>query len=104
MNAGRPRLSWSTVRGSVVRGSPTRSSANPNVDDFTKPDSQLAVVGFIYGANTWGNVATEVVKYYMMMHYNVLKRSYYLFDRRTPGYIMGWVYRTTNFYGNNSRD
>jgi len=40
----------------------------------------------------------------MMMHYNVLKRAYYLFDRRTPGYVMGWVYRTTNFYGNNSRD
>jgi len=78
--------------------------ASPTVDDFTKPDSQLAVVAFIYGANTWGNVATEVVKYYMMMHYNVLHRSYYLFDRRTPGYVMGWVYRTTNFYGNNSRD
>ena len=26
--------------------------ANPYVDDFTKPDSQLAVVAFVYGADT----------------------------------------------------
>ena len=78
--------------------------ANPYVDDFTKPDSQLAVIGFIYGANTWGNVATEVVKLYMELHYKTISRPALLFDRRTPGYIMGWTYRTTNFYGNNSRD
>jgi penicillin-binding protein 2 len=78
--------------------------ADPYVDDFTKPDSQLAVIAFIYGANTWGNVATEVVKTYMLLHYKVISRQALALDRRTPGYIMGWVYRTTNFYGNNSRD
>jgi len=78
--------------------------ADPYSDDFTKPDSQLAVIAFIYGANTWGNVATEVVKLYMELHYHVISRAALMFDRRTPGYIMGWTYRTTNFYGNNNRD
>jgi penicillin-binding protein 2 len=78
--------------------------ANPYSDNFTQPDSQLAVIAFIYGANTWGNVATEVVKYFMELHYKTISRAALLFDRRTPGYIMGWTYRTTNFYGNNNRD
>jgi penicillin-binding protein 2 len=45
--------------------------ANPYVDDFTKSDSQLAVIAFVYGANTRGNVATEIVKYYMWKHFNL---------------------------------
>ena len=78
--------------------------ANPYVDDFTQPDSQLAVLAFLYGANTWGNVSTEIVKLYMMLHYKLIKRQLYAFSRRTPGYIPTWVYRTTNFYGNANRD
>ena len=45
--------------------------ANPYVDDFSKSDSQLAVIAFVYGANTRGNVATEIVKYYMWKHFNL---------------------------------
>jgi penicillin-binding protein 2 len=45
--------------------------ANPRVDDFSKSDSQLAVIAFVYGANTRGNVATEIVKYYMWKHFNL---------------------------------
>jgi penicillin-binding protein 2 len=45
--------------------------ANPTVDDFTKSDSQLAVIAFVYGANTRGNVATEIVKYYMWKHFKL---------------------------------
>jgi penicillin-binding protein 2 len=78
--------------------------ANPYVDDFSQPDSQLAVICFLYGANTWGNVSTEVVKMYMELHYKVITRPGILLSRRTPGYIMAWTYRTTNFYGNNNRD
>ena len=33
------------------------------------------MVAFVYGADTWGNVATEVVKYYMMLHYGLIKRA-----------------------------
>jgi penicillin-binding protein 2 len=75
--------------------------ANPYVDDFTKPDSQLAVVAFIYGANTQANVATEVVKYYLMEHYKLKGDP---LNPHTPGYIQNWVSRTTNFYGASAQD
>lgn len=77
---------------------------NPRVDDFSKPDSQLAVVAFIYGADTWGNVATEVVKYYLMLHYGLIKRTAEAFNSRTAGYVLTWTTRTTNFYGSPNRD
>ena len=78
--------------------------ADPYVDDFSKPDSQLAVLAFIYGADSWGNVATEVVKNYLMLHYGLIKREDQAFDSRTPGYIQPWVTRKTNFYSPNGRD
>ncbi|MGA3058040.1 MAG: penicillin-binding transpeptidase domain-containing protein [Candidatus Limnocylindrales bacterium] len=74
---------------------------DPYNGDFTKPDSQLAVVAFIYGADTWGNVATEVVKYYMMLHYGLKGDP---FSIRTPGYIQTWTAKRTNFYGSPNRD
>ncbi len=79
---------------------------NPYVDDFSKPDSQLAVLAFIYGADTWGNVATEVVKMYMMLHYGVISRWQQALDPRYAGaaYIPYWVSRTTDFYGSPNRD
>ncbi len=36
--------------------------------DVSKPDSQLAVVGFNEDANTVGNSATEMVKYFLQLH------------------------------------
>jgi penicillin-binding protein 2 len=77
---------------------------NPYVDDFSKPDSQLAVIAFIYGGDTWGNVATEVVKNYLMLHYGLISREALAFDPRTPGYSQSWIYKTTNFYSPNGRD
>jgi penicillin-binding protein 2 len=76
---------------------------NPYSDDFTKPDSQLAVVAFLYGANTWGNMATEVVKYYMMLHYK-LPGYRDPTNPRTAGYTQSWIWRTTNYYGSPNRD
>jgi penicillin-binding protein 2 len=76
---------------------------NPYTDDFTKPDSQLAVVAFLYGANTWGNMATEVVKYYMMLHYK-LPGYRDPTNPRTAGYTQSWIWRTTNYYGSPNRD
>jgi len=78
--------------------------ADPYVDDFTKPDSQLAVLAFIYGADTWGNVASEVVKYYLMLHYDLISRAAYAFDTHTPGYVLTWTTKTTNYYGSPNRD
>jgi penicillin-binding protein 2 len=78
--------------------------ANPYADDFSKPDSQLAVLAFIYGGNSEGNVATEVVKNYLMLHFGLITREAQAFDSRTPGYSASWIYKTTNFYSPNGRD
>ena len=49
-----------------VRAEAPRTSA--------KPDSQLAVIGFAYDSNTVGNAATEIVKYFLQLHYNLEAR------------------------------
>ncbi len=43
----------------------------PKRGDVSKPDSELAVLGFNYDANTVGNSATEMVKYYLQLHFNL---------------------------------
>jgi len=43
----------------------------PAHGDVSKPDSQLAVVGFNEDANTVGNSATEMVKYFLQLHLNI---------------------------------
>jgi penicillin-binding protein 2 len=58
--------------------------ANERVDDFSKSDSQLAVIAFVYGANTRGNVATEIVKYYLWKHFNLPANL--LFSNPNNGY------------------
>jgi len=62
----------------------------PAHGDVAKHDSKLAVVAFAYDSNTVGNVATEMVKYYLQLHYKlkVDKRLSYLLHRG-------------NFYGGN---
>jgi penicillin-binding protein 2 len=57
--------------------------------DVKKPDSQLAFVSFVYGANTVGNAATEIAKYYLQLHYGIKK------DYRIPSLLV-----RGNFYGN----
>ncbi len=60
-------------------------SKSGNVD---KPDSELAVVAFTFGSNTIGNAATEIVKYYLQLHYGIEK------DYRLPSLL-----ERGNFYG-----
>jgi penicillin-binding protein 2 len=62
----------------------------PAHGDVSKHDSKLAVVAFAYDSNTVGNVATEMVKYYLQLHFKlkVDKRLLYLLARG-------------NFYGGN---
>jgi penicillin-binding protein 2 len=45
--------------------------ADPYSTDISKSDSQLAVIAFMYGANTRGNVAVEAVRYYMWKHFKL---------------------------------
>ena len=77
---------------------------DPFKDDFTQPASQLAVLAFVYGGNTWGNMATEIVKYYMMLHFKLITREWQAMDPRTPGYVQSWIWKTTNYYGSPNRD
>ena len=53
-------------------------------------DSELAVIGFAYDSNTVGNTATEMVKYYLQLHFH-LKHDLRRFD----------LLRRGNFYGGN---
>jgi penicillin-binding protein 2 len=62
----------------------------PKHGNVAKPDSELAVIGFAYDSNTVGNTATEMVKYYLQMHYHVKHDI-----RRTD------LLRRGNFYGGN---
>jgi penicillin-binding protein 2 len=74
---------------------------DPYNGDFTKTDSQLAVVAFVYGADSEGNVATEIAKYYLMLHYGLKGDPT---SNSTPGHINTWAFNTTNNYfsaGNN---
>ena len=68
---------------------------DPYNGDFTKPDSQLAVLAFMYGANSEGNVATEVVKYYLMEHYGLQR---YPLSQSFVYRINLWAGRRTNYY------
>lgn len=64
--------------------------------DFTKTDSQLAVLAFVYGANTQGNVATEIVKYFLWQHYGL---KGYPFSIYTRGNVLTWTLHRGNYYG-----
>ncbi|HET7677353.1 MAG TPA: penicillin-binding protein 2 [Candidatus Limnocylindrales bacterium] len=56
----------------------------------SRTDSELAVLAFAYDSRTKGNVATEIVKYFLQQHYGI-KRDYRNFD----------LVKRANFYGGN---
>ena len=58
--------------------------------DAANPDSELAIVAFAYGSNTKGNAATEMVKYFLQLHYGLDV------DLRRPDLL-----QRGNFYGGN---
>jgi penicillin-binding protein 2 len=57
---------------------------------FDDTDSELVVLAFAYDSRTKGNVATEIVKYYLQMHYGIKK------DYRLPNLL-----QRGNFYQSN---
>jgi penicillin-binding protein 2 len=63
---------------------------DPYHGNFNKPDSQLVVLAFAYDSRTKGNVATEIVKYYMQLHFGIKK------DYRLPNLL-----QRGNFYQSN---
>jgi penicillin-binding protein 2 len=56
---------------------------DPRKGSFTKPTSELICLAFAYDSRTIGNVATEIVKYYYMLHYGIKKdyRNHGLLER-----------------------
>jgi penicillin-binding protein 2 len=46
---------------------------DPKKGNFNKADSELMVLAFAYDSRTKGNVGTEIVKYYLMLHYGIKK-------------------------------
>ncbi len=68
---------------------------NATTGSFDGTDSQLAVVAFLYGADSWGDVATEIVKYYLWEHYG-LKGS--PLNQSLPGHVNLWASKITNNY------
>ena len=63
---------------------------DPYNGTFDKPDSELVVLAFAYDSRTKGNVATEIVKYYLQMHFGIEK------DYRLPNLL-----ERGNFYQSN---
>jgi penicillin-binding protein 2 len=56
---------------------------SPRTGSFTKPNSELIVLAFAYDSRTKGNAATEIVKYYLQLHYGIKKdyRNHDLVER-----------------------
>lgn len=63
---------------------------DPENGSFEKPDSQLMVLAFAYDSRTKGNVATEIVKYFLQQHFGIEK------DYRLPNLL-----ERGNFYQSN---
>jgi penicillin-binding protein 2 len=63
---------------------------DPENGSFTEPDSELVVLAFAYDSRTKGNVATEIVKYYLQQHYGIEE------DFRLPNLL-----ERGNFYQSN---
>jgi penicillin-binding protein 2 len=63
---------------------------DPENGSFDKPDSELVVLAFAYDSRTKGNVATEIVKYFLQQHYGIEE------DFRLPNLL-----ERGNFYQSN---
>jgi penicillin-binding protein 2 len=63
---------------------------DPVNGSFDNHDSQLMVLAFAYDSRTLGNAATEIVKYYLQMHFGI-KKDYRLTD----------LLQRSNFYRSN---
>jgi penicillin-binding protein 2 len=56
---------------------------DPTKGSFDKADSELVVMAFAYDSRTKGNAATEIVKYFLQLHYDIEKdyRNHDLLER-----------------------
>ncbi|HZC33521.1 MAG TPA: penicillin-binding transpeptidase domain-containing protein, partial [Candidatus Bathyarchaeia archaeon] len=74
-----------------VPANPARSASDPTgMKAIDREDSNLVVLAFAYDSRTKGNVATEIVKYYLQLHFGI-KHDYRNFNLLQRG----------NFYQSN---
>ena len=71
-------------------GSSASCPRTPQHGSFNKTDSQLVVLAFAYDSRTKGNVGTEIVKYFLQLHFGIKK------DYRLPNLL-----KRGNFYQSN---
>ena len=69
-NKGRlPFHSWFVA---FVPKNPAKTAGDPTgMKAIDREDSNLVVLAFAYDSRTKGNVATEIVKYYLQLHFNI---------------------------------
>jgi penicillin-binding protein 2 len=74
-----------------VPKNPKLQPGDPNgLKAVSRTDSELVVLAFAYDSRTKGNAATEIVKYFMQLHYGIKK------DYRLPNLL-----ERGNFYNSN---
>jgi penicillin-binding protein 2 len=80
-----PYHSWFAA---FVPKDPYKSASDPHGwKAVARTDAQLAVLAFAWDSQTKGNAATEIVKYFLQLHFNITK------DYRLPNLL-----RKGNFY------
>jgi len=81
-----PHHSWFV---GFVPKDPWKTRRDPDgVEAVSRTDSELAVLAFAYDSRTTGNAATEIVKYFLQLHYDLDV------DLRQD-----WILERDNFYG-----
>jgi penicillin-binding protein 2 len=76
-----PFHSWFVA---FVPKNPYKTASDPDgLKAVAREDAQLVVLAFAYDSRTKGNVATEIVKYYLQLHFHIKKdfRNFYLLQR-----------------------
>ncbi len=78
------RLPFSSWFVAFVPKDPHKAKDDPKgLKAVGRTDSELVVLAFAYDSRTKGNAATEIVKYYLQMHYGIKKdyRNFGLLER-----------------------
>jgi penicillin-binding protein 2 len=76
-----PFHSWFVA---FVPKNPYKTAGDPDgMKAIAREDAQLVVLAFAYDSRTKGNAATEIVKYYLQLHFHIKKdyRNFYLLKR-----------------------
>jgi penicillin-binding protein 2 len=80
----RGRLPFHSWFVAFVPKNPARTAGDPDgMKAVAREDSNLVVLAFAYDSRTKGNAATEIVKYYLQLHFHIKKdfRNFYLLER-----------------------